>query len=230
MAGRVDAHLAAAQEAVERVARHQPAIEQRRQRLPQARLTELGEQQRDVGILQRDGPADRQRAVERRFDEPRGFRFVREVEAGVDAGFERKFVQQRQAEGVDRADADVAERVADLAPALLGNPAFAMPLAQRRHHPLAHFRRGLAREGDREDVARRHARFQQAHVAIDQHPRLAGAGGGFECDVAQRIDRQPPRARVRGFLRFDRRALKFKPRLLRHCPLSLLCLLWPWRL
>ena len=84
--------------------------------------------------------------------------------------------------------------------------ALAMPLPQRRHHALAHFRRGLAREGDREDVARRHARFEQAHVAIDEHARLAGAGRRFERDVAQRIDRQPPRPRVGGFLRLERRA------------------------
>ena len=49
VAGRVDRHLAAAQESVERVARDQPAIEQRRQRLAQPRLAELGEQQRHSG-------------------------------------------------------------------------------------------------------------------------------------------------------------------------------------
>ena len=206
MAGRVDAHLAAAQEAVERIARHQPAIEQRRQRLAQARLTELGEQQRDVGVLERDRAADRQRAVERGFDEARRFGFVGEIETRIDAGLEREFVQQRQAERVDGADADVAERIADLAPALVGDAALAVALTQRRHHALAHFGRGLAREGDRQDVARRHAGFEQAHVAIDQHARLAGARRRFERDVAQRIDGQPPRARVRGFLRLDRGA------------------------
>ena len=76
-----------------------------------------------------------------------------------------------------------------------------MPLAQRRHDALTHFRRGLAGEGDRQDVARRHAGFEQPHVAIDQHARLAGARRGFERDVAQRIDRQPPRPRIGGLLR-----------------------------
>ena len=59
-----------------------------------------------------------QRAVERRFDQARRLGFVGEVEAGIDAGFERELVQQRQAERVDGADGDVAERVANLAPAL----------------------------------------------------------------------------------------------------------------
>ncbi len=231
VAGRVDRHLAAAQESIERIARDQPAIEQRRQRLAQPRLAQLGEQQRDVRIVERDGAADRQRAVERRFDESRRLGFVGEVEAGIDAGFERELVQQRQAERIDRADADVAERVADLAPALGGEPALAMTLPQRRHHALAHFRRGLAREGDRQDVARRHARFEQPHVAIDQHARLAGARRGLERDVAQRIDRQPPRPRVRGFLRLRRR-VEIETVLIRpsgFCAhLSFLCLLWPW--
>ncbi len=119
VAGRLDRHLAAAQETVQRVARDEPAIEQRRQRLAQPRLAELGEQQRNVGIVERDGPADRERAVERRFDEARRLGFVGEIESGIDAGFEREFVQQRQAEGVDGADADVVERIADLAPALV---------------------------------------------------------------------------------------------------------------
>ena len=117
LARRLDAHLAAAQESIERIARHQPAIEQRRQRLSQARLAQLGEQQRHVGIVERDPAADRQRAIERGFDESRRFGFVGEIETGIDAGLERKLVQQRQAERVDGADADVAERIADLAPA-----------------------------------------------------------------------------------------------------------------
>ena len=107
-----------------------------------------------------------------------------------------------------------------------GDAAFAMALAQRRHHALAHFRRGLAREGDRQDVARRDARLEQAHVAIDEHARLAGAGRGLERDVAQRIDRQPPRPRVRRLLRLER-GVELEPHLLRHFDLSLLSLLWP---
>ena len=153
-----------------------------------------------VGIVERDGAADRQRAVERRFDEARRLGFVGEVESRIDAGLEREFVQQREAEGVDGADADVVERVADLAPARRGEAALAVTLAQRRHDALAHFRRGLAREGDRQDVARRDTGFEQPDVAIDEHARLAGARRRLESDVAERIDRQPPRARIRRLL------------------------------
>ena len=142
----------------------------------------------------------RQRAVERRFDESRRLGFVGEVEPGIDAGLERELVQQREAEGVDGADADVVERVADLAPARRVEAALAVPLPQRRHHALAHFRGRLAREGDRQDVARRDAGFEQPHVAIDQDARLAGARRRLEGDVPQRIDRQPPRPRVRRLL------------------------------
>ena len=71
-----------------------------------------------------------------------------------------------------------------------------MALPQRGHHALAHLGGGLAREGDRQDVARRHAGFEQPDVAIDEHARLAGAGRRFERDVAARIDREPPRARI----------------------------------
>ena len=91
-----------------------------RQRLAQPRLAELGEEQRHIGIVERDGAADRQGAVERRFDEARRLGFVGEVEAGIDAGLEREFVQQRQAERVDGADADVVE-------ARRGSPASARP-------------------------------------------------------------------------------------------------------
>jgi hypothetical protein len=107
MAGGVDADLAAAQESVERIARDQPPIEQRGQRLAQARLTELGEQQRNIGIFERDPASDRQRAVERGLDEARCLGFIGEIEPGIDAGLERELVQQRQAERIDGADADV---------------------------------------------------------------------------------------------------------------------------
>ena len=61
---------------------------------------------------------------------------------------------------------------------------------------LPHLGGGLARERDREDVARLHAGEQQPDVAIDQDARLAGAGRGFERDVAGRIDRERARLGV----------------------------------
>ena len=52
----------------------------------------------------------------------------------------------------------------------------------------AHLGRGLAREGDREDVVGLDAGAQQVDVALDEHARLAGAGRRFEHDVLRRID------------------------------------------
>ena len=224
VAGRVDRHLAAAQETVQRVARDEPAVEERRQRLAQPRLAELGEQQRNVGIVGRDGPADGERAVQRRFDKARRFGFVGEIESGIDAGLEREFVQQREAEGVDGADADVVERIADLAPPRRAEAALAMPLAERRHDALAHFRRRLARKGDRQDVARRDAGFEQAHVTIDEHAGLAGARRRLESDVAERIDRQPPRPRVgRLVQRLDAAGVEVEARLISSSAASSVC-------
>ena len=198
------AHLAAAHESIERVARHQPSIEQRGQRLPQSRFAQLRKQQRHIRIVERDAAADRQRAIQRRLDEARRFGFIGEVEAGIDTGLERKFMQQREAERVDGADPDVAKPVADLAPAGGRDAAFAVTLPQRRHHALTHLGGGFASKGDGEDVARRHAGFEQAHVAIDEHARLARARGRFERDIAPRIHGQPPRPRIGGF--FDQAA------------------------
>ena len=90
--------------------------------------------------------------------------------------------------------------VANVAPAGLRDAAQPMALAQRGHHALPHLGGGLARERDRQDVAGRHAGFEQPDVAIDQHARLAGAGRGFEGDVAPRIDRDSPRPLIRRFL------------------------------
>jgi len=65
--------------------------------------------------------------------------------------------------------------------------------------------------------------FEEPDVAIDEHARLAGAGRRFERDVAERIDRQPARTRVRCFNRLDRRCPEIEPWLISH-----LCLLRPW--
>ena len=58
--------------------------------------------------------------------------------------------------------------------------------------PLPHLGGGLAREGDRQDVLGLDAGSQQVDVALHEHARLAGAGGGFEHDVSGRIDRETP--------------------------------------
>ena len=60
--------------------------------------------------------ADPQRLIERLVDQPRHLGVVRQLEARIDVRFERKLAQQRQAEGVDRGDGDVAEAILEIAP------------------------------------------------------------------------------------------------------------------
>ena len=72
----------------------------------------------------RETATDAQGVIERLFDQPRDFRLVREGEGGIELGFERELAQEAVAEGVDRADRDVAEAVTE------GEPA--RPLAERR--------------------------------------------------------------------------------------------------
>ena len=69
------------------------------------------------GSWRRARDEDAQRAVERLVDEPRHLGFVRQRESGIEVRFERKLAQQREAEGVDRADLDVAEPIAQRGPA-----------------------------------------------------------------------------------------------------------------
>ena len=184
------------EEPIERGPRHQTAFEQRRQTLPRARDAELREHQRDVGVGSRLARQDPQRLVERRFDEARNLRLVREVEAGVEIGFERKLAQQRKTERVYRADRDVPETVPELDPSGAIELGSGRRLAELAHDPLAHFGRGLARERNREDVRRVDAALEQVDVARHQDRGLAGAGGGLEHDVVVWLDREASCARV----------------------------------
>ena len=71
--------------------------------------------------------ADAQRAIERFVDQARHLGVVGHREAGIEIGFERELAQQRQAERVDRADGDVADAIAQLAPARRRNLAARRP-------------------------------------------------------------------------------------------------------
>ena len=170
----------------------------------QAELAELGEEQRHLRSLGRQAAADAQRAFERLVDQSRRFGFVGELEAGIDVGLERKLAQQREAERVDRRDRDVGEAVADLRHSSGGMRLLAVAPRELVQDALPHLGRGLARERDREDVARLDAGEQQPDVAIDQHARLARPGRRLERDVARRIDRQRARLGI-AQLRADRR-------------------------
>ena len=141
--------------------------------------------------------ADAQRPVERLVDQTRDLGFIREVEPGIDVGFEWEFADERQAEGVNGRDRDVAEPLAQVAPAGRIELRGAARVAQARDDALPHFGRGLPRERDRENVVGGDAREQQIHVALDQHAGLPRAGRRLEDDVLRGIGRVTPRVRVR---------------------------------
>ena len=61
-------------------------------------------------------------------------------------------------------------------------------IAQPEIEPRAHFLRGFAGEGERENAARRSAGEQQAQHARHQQPGLATAGAGFDHGRALRVE------------------------------------------
>ena len=171
------------------IGRDQPAAEQRRQPFAQLPLAQLHEHHGDVGIGLREVPAGAKRPIERLGDEPGKLRLVGQIEARIDVGFERELADERQAEGVDRRNRDLAETLAQRAPHRRGQLRRAACLFQPLDDPLPHLGGGLSGERDREDVLGLDARQQQVDVAFDEHARLARAGRGLEHDVARRIDR-----------------------------------------
>ena len=108
---------------------------------------------------------------------------------GIEVGLERKLAQQRQAEGVDRADGDVGRAIAQLAPARRRRSRRAPPRARS----VATMRSRISAAALRVKVIARmfdgiDAGAQQVDVAVDEHARLAGAGRRFERDVEAGID------------------------------------------
>ena len=178
----------ALQKAPEGVWCHQPPIQQRGDAGSQPSLAQLREHQRHVVVFLRDCPADTQRLIERLPDQARHIGVGRQIETRVDIRFERKLAQQRQAKRVDRRNRDVAETLLQVAPPSGVEFREAARLLEPVDDPLPHLGRGLARERDREDVIRFDAGPQQIDVALDQDPRLSGAGRRFEDDVSQGID------------------------------------------
>ena len=169
--------------------RHDPAAEQRGQ--PGARLpfAELGEDQGDVVVLARKVTADAQRPVERLIHEPRHLGLVRHAEARIKIGLERKLAQQREAECIDGADADVGRTVPQCVPARGRDLSACGRGTQGRHNPLAHLGRRLACEGDREHVRGIDTRLQQIDISVDEHAGLARPRRRFERDVVARVHR-----------------------------------------
>ena len=83
---------------------------------PDAPLTELGEQEGNLLAFTRQRPAGAQRLVQRLLDQPGDFRFVGNVESRVHVRLEGELPQQREAEGVDRADRNLVQPIPQLAP------------------------------------------------------------------------------------------------------------------
>ena len=195
------------QVAVQNARRDEPSVEQRAEPSAQTPLAKLRKHEGDVVVLARVRPRDSKRAIERLLHETRHLGLVGQSEARIDVRFQWKLAQQRQAEGVDRRDGDVAQSLPQIAPSFgieLGGPAgFPQPL----HDALAHFGGGLASEGDGQDVVGIDAGKEQVDVPLDQHPRLAGARRSLKHDVLRWIDGGLPR----GFVRRHRRSPSGKP-------------------
>jgi len=182
----------------ERLWRHQPAIEQRRQPGPQAPLAELREHQRHVLVGSGETSADAQRLVQRFADQAWCLGVVCEAEPGIDVRLERELPQERETERVDRRDGDVAKPLPQLAPPRQIELGVAARLAQSIDDALAHLGGGFARERDREDVLGIDAGAQEVDVALDQYTRLARAGRGLEHHVLCGIDSKLPGGLVNG--------------------------------
>ena len=99
-----------------------------------------------------------------------------------------ELAKQRQAEGVDRRNRDIAETFLELAPARAVEFRQPARLAKALDDAIAHLGGGFPREGDRQNVIGIDAGSQQVDVSLDEHARLARPGRRFEHDVLRRID------------------------------------------
>ncbi len=170
----------------------QPASEHPRQTGSEPALAQLRKHQRHIVVGLREAAADSQGAIERLLDQARNLGVVGEGEARVDIRFERKLAQQSEAEGIDGGNRDVAEPIAQIAPACGIERRCAARFFQALDDSLPHFGGRLAGEGDGQDVLGLDSSPQQVDVALDQHARLAGAGRSFEHDIPGWIDSGTP--------------------------------------
>ena len=145
------------------------------------RLPQLVEQTRIEFRQRRAGQIGRQR---RRIDE---------LQEPAVKGIHRQRRLRRQDVLIERAGR-AQGRLVRIHPAL-GEERRHLRLAARRQQPqpvdhaLLDLARRLAREGDRQDRAGRHAGQQQPHDARRQQPRLAAPGARLDDDAAGRIKR-----------------------------------------
>ena len=169
-------------------ARHdEPALEQAPQRGTGALRPQSGEEHGDAGVLPGQPRGNNQGAVDGLVGESGDLGLVRDPETGVEVRLQRKLPEQGQAEGVDGADRDLSQPVAQLAPAHAARRRLGSLTAQRADDSGAHLGRRLPGERDRQDVGRRDSRLQEPQIPLDQHGRLAGTGRGFQDHVVGRV-------------------------------------------
>jgi hypothetical protein len=152
----------------------------------------LREHQRHAFVIPGQGATDAQRAIERLVHQPRHLGVVSDGKTGIEIRLQRKLPQQRQAEGVDRTDGNVAAAFLQLAPSDRRDLAAFRRRAQCVQDAIAHLCGGFARERHRQDVGGIDTGTQQVDVAIDQHSRLAGTGRRLQGDIEPGIDRPRP--------------------------------------
>ena len=141
-------------------------------------------------------PADRRALLEpapERLVEEAGRRGLgQHLEQRIDAGLDRPLAQQIGAEAVDRADVRLLElrqrmRRAALARHRHGRRATRAP-SSCFAQPQFQLAGGLLGERDRDDLSRRPSRGRRddAHDAVDERGRLAGAGRGLDDERGRR--------------------------------------------
>ena len=193
---RVDVGGPAREEAVQHVPRDEPSLQEIGEAFPRPVQAELREHEGDVRFALRESDERGKRAIERLIDDPRDLRLVRHAETRIEVRLERELAKERQAEGVDRADLDVGEAIADRRPPRAVERGLLRRAPQVADDALAHLGGGLSRERDREDVRGIDAPREQVDVARDQHARLPRAGRCFEHDAVIGIARVVPGCRV----------------------------------
>ena len=184
-------------EPVQRNRYDEPAIQQRGQGDTGPPRPKLGEQHRYPRIASSQSRPDRQRSFRSLFRETRDLGLVGHPEPGVEVGFERKLPQQRQAEGINRADLNLTDPITKIRPLGLQSRRVGRVGSELADDPLAHIRGSLTRERDGQDVGRVDAGAQEIEIPRHQDRGLSGARGCFEHDVLRRVGREDPLRCVR---------------------------------
>ena len=132
-------------------------MQKRGESLAQPALTQLRKHQRHIVILAGKRSTDAQGLIQGLGHQPGDLGVVSKVESRIHACLERKFTKQRQTEGIDRRNGDVAKTVLEIAPSHQIRPREPACLPQPAYDAFSHFGRRLARERHGQDVIGVHA-------------------------------------------------------------------------